>query len=169
MTARIFETARHSTAYLESGPADGPALVFLHGWPELGFMWERQLEFFGARGYRCIASDMRGYGGSSAPVRLEDYALEEIVTDMVELLAGVGCERAIWVGHDWGSPVVWALAGHQPQLCRAAVSLCVPYQKDGFAPETLVPLVDRRIYPEATFPTGQWDYQFFYRASFAAA
>lgn len=169
MTERVFQTARHTSTYLESGPPEGPLMIFVHGWPALSIMWRAQLGHFGALGYRCVAPDMRGYGGSSVPARAEDYALEAIVEDMVELQRGLGAERAIWVGHDWGGPVVWALAGHHPELCRGAVSLCVPYFARGFAPDTLVPLVDRTIYPEPKYPAGQWDYQLFYQTSFEAA
>ena len=169
MTERVVRTDRHTTAYLESGPPDGPLMVFVHGWPALSIMWRAQLEYFGALGYRCIAPDMRGYGGSSVPPHPHDYALENIVADMVELVRGLCAERVIWVGHDWGSPVVWALAGDHPELCRGVVSLCVPYFAHGFAPATLVPLVDRNVYPEPQYPAGQWDYQLFYQTSFAAA
>jgi pimeloyl-ACP methyl ester carboxylesterase len=154
-------TERHTTAYLESGPPDGPLLIFVHGWPALGMMWRAQLEHFGVLGYRCVAPDMRGYGGSDVPENPEDYALEQIVLDMVELLRELGAERATWIGHDWGGPVVWALAGHHPELCDGVVSLCVPYFAKGFTPENVVPLVDRNVYPEATYPAGQWDYQLF--------
>ena len=169
MTEHVFRTGRHTTAYLESGPPDGPLMVFVHGWPALSIMWREQLDHFGALGYRCIAPDMRGYGGSSVPARPEDYALEHIVGDMVELIDGLGAERAIWVGHDWGSAVVWALAAHHPDRCAGVVSLCVPYFAQGFVPENLIPLVDRNVYPEAKCPAGQWDYQVFYQTAFEAA
>ena len=162
-------TERHDTFYLACGPADGPLLIFVHGWPALSLMWRRQLEHFGALGYRCVAPDMRGYGKSSAPRKLDAYALENTVTDMVELLRALGAERAVWVGHDWGSAVVWAIAAHHPELCHAVVSLCVPYFAQGFAPATLVPLVDRNVYPEAKYPAGQWDYQLFYEQDFDGA
>jgi pimeloyl-ACP methyl ester carboxylesterase len=45
----------------------------------------------------------------------------------------------------------------------------VPYLPDGFAPATIVPLVDRRVYPESEFPAGQWEYQLFYEAHFESA
>jgi pimeloyl-ACP methyl ester carboxylesterase len=166
ITEGSVRTDAHSTFYLESGPRDGPLMIFVHGWPALSIMWRRQLEHFGALGYHCVAPDMRGYGRSSAPHALDDYALELIVRDMVELLHGLGAERAIWIGHDWGSPVVWSLAGHHPELCPAVVSLCVPYFAKGFAPATLVPLVDRNVYPEAKYPAGQWDYQLLYEQDF---
>ncbi len=165
----VIETARHRTFYLESGPPGGPVLVFVHGWPALAMSWRPQLVHFAALGYRCIAPDMRGYGGSSAPRRREDYALEAIVGDMVELLGGLGAERAVWIGHDWGGPVVWEVARHHPGLCRAVVSMCVPYLADGFAPATLIPLVDRNVYPPSEYPAGQWDYILFYERAFETA
>src|SRR5271163_4740627 len=67
MTARSFRSPRHTTLYWESGPIDGPLMIFLHGWPGIGLMWRAQVEAFAAEGWHCIAPDMRGYGGSSAP------------------------------------------------------------------------------------------------------
>jgi pimeloyl-ACP methyl ester carboxylesterase len=169
MIERSLTTARHTTFYLEAGAADAPVIVFVHGWPELSISWRHQLPCFAALGFRAIAPDMRGYGRSSVYPRHEDYALEHIVHDMLELLDGLGRERAVWVGHDWGSPVVWALASHHPERCVAVASLCVPYVAQGFVPRNLLPLVDRRVYPEAEFPAGQWEYQLFYQESFDKA
>jgi pimeloyl-ACP methyl ester carboxylesterase len=68
---------------------------------------------------------------------------------MLDLLAHLGRERTVWVGHDWGSPVVWSVAAH-PERCQAVANLCVPYIASGFAPANLIALVNREIYPEAT-------------------
>jgi pimeloyl-ACP methyl ester carboxylesterase len=166
---RVVRTDRHRTFFLDSGPADAPLVVFVHGWPELSISWRHQLPCFAGLGFRTVAPDMRGYGRSSGYPRHEDYALEEIVRDMLELLDALGRERAVWVGHDWGSPVVWSLASHHPERCLGVASLCVPYFSRGFAPSTLVPYVDRTVYPEAQYPVGQWDYQLFYEESFDKA
>jgi pimeloyl-ACP methyl ester carboxylesterase len=169
VTEHVARTPRHSTFYLACGPADGPPMIFVHGWPELSASWRHQLPCFGALGFRAVAPDMRGYGRSSVYMRHEDYAIEHAVADMLELLQSLGHERALWVGHDWGAPVVWALASHHPERCVAVANLCVPYFAQGFCPETIVPYVNRDIYPEATHPVGQWDYQLFYQESFAQA
>ena len=50
-----------------------------------------------------------------------------IVGDMIGLIDSLGRERAVWVGHDWGSPVVWSIASHHPERCAAVANLCVPY------------------------------------------
>jgi pimeloyl-ACP methyl ester carboxylesterase len=92
---------------------------------------------------------------------------------MMELLASLGRasgqDRAVWIGHDWGSPVVWNIAAHHADKTVGVASLCVPYLASGFTLETVVGLVDRKTYPEAEFPAGQWDYQFFYEESFDKA
>ena len=165
----VAKTARHTTFFLSCGAANATPIVFVHGWPELSISWREQLPVFAALGFRAIAPDMRGYGRSSVYPRHEDYALEEIVADMVELLDALGAKKAIWVGHDWGSPVVWSIAQHHPDLCHGVANLCVPYQPEGFAVETSSPWPTGTSIPADRFPAAQWDYQMFYRENFAAA
>ena len=62
------------------------------------------MQAFGAKGLRCVAPDMRGYGGSSAPADPEAYAVREIVHDMVDLHDHLGGHPAIWVGPRLGKP-----------------------------------------------------------------
>jgi pimeloyl-ACP methyl ester carboxylesterase len=169
VTDHVVKTARHTSFYLACGAADAPPIIFIHGWPELSISWRHQLPCFAALGFRAIAPDMRGYGRSSVYSRHEDYALEQSVADMLELLRSLGRERCVWVGHDWGAPVVWSLASHHPEACVGIANLCVPYFAKGFSPKEVLPYVDRDIYPEATHPAGQWDYQLFYEESFDKA
>lgn len=166
ITENTIRSARHTTFYLAAGPETGTPIIFLHGWPELSISWRGQLPIFGAAGMRAIAPDMRGYGRSSLYDSHDAYRLEETVTDMLELLDHLGAERAIWVGHDWGAPVAWALAQHHPDRCLGIACLCVPYLPEGLSVETVKPFINRDIYPEADFPVGQWDYQLFYRENF---
>lgn len=160
ITPHTVRTARHTTSYLASGPADGPLLVFCHGWPELGYTWRHQLRALGALGFRCVAPDMRGYGSSTVHREKEAYRREEAVADMLELLAALGRDSAIWIGHDWGGPVVWNIATHHPEVVDAVASLNVPHFPSG-GPSPL-DLVDRDLYPADEYPYGQWDYQVHY-------
>jgi pimeloyl-ACP methyl ester carboxylesterase len=166
LAVRTFRSPRHTTCYWEAGPIDGPLMIFLHGWPGIGLMWRAQVEAFASEGWRCVAPDMRGYGGSSAPTASEAYALNEIVGDMVELHDHLGARPAIWVGHDWGSPVAGALAAHHGARSRGVVLMSVPYFPEGFALPTLLPLIDRQFYPADRYPDGQWDYFRFYQTHF---
>jgi len=169
VTEHTVKSARHTTGYLACGAEKAPLLIFVHGWPELSLSWRHQLPAFAALGFRCIAPDMRGYGRSSTYTRHADFAQEAIVADMLELLASLGRDRAVWIGHDWGSSVVWNLASHHPDKVAGVASLCVPYFAVGFTIEARLPLVDRSVYPADTHPAGQWDYHLFYEESFDKA
>lgn len=157
-TERIAATKRHTTFYFEAGPEDGVPVIFVHGWPELAISWRHQIPVFAQLGFRAIAPDTRGYGRSSCYERVEDYSHEECVKDLLELLAALKCDKAIWVGHDFGAAVVWALASHHPEACIAVANLCVPYLPGGFTLENSVALVDRDVYPKDRYPHGQWGY-----------
>ena len=151
-------TARHNSFYLESGPTDGTPIILVHGWPELAISWRHQMPLLASLGFRVIAPDMRGYGRSTSHPDVQDYRMEEHVTDLLELIAGLGIERAIWVGHDSGAAAVWAVASHHPERCIAVANLCVPYIPGGFTLKNLVALVNRDIYPADQYPYGQWAY-----------
>ncbi|MDI5962453.1 alpha/beta fold hydrolase [Streptantibioticus silvisoli] len=158
ITTHVLDSPRHRTSYLSAGPPDGPLMFFVHGFPGLGAMWRPQLDHFAERGWHCVAPDMRGYGGSSVPTGAAAYAVAEVVDDMVELHDALGGRAAVWVGHDWGSEVVWSMAVRHAERCRAVVSLTVPYIPGGLTLEHLTPLVDRSLYPVEVFPLGQWEY-----------
>ena len=166
LVSRTFSTPRHTTHYLESGPANGPLMVFLHGWPELSLMWRAQMDAFPADGWHCVAPDVRGYGSSSAPAPSDAYTNEQVVADLAELHDHLGGKPAIWVGHDWAAS--WLVA-HEPQRSRGVVLISVPYFSDANALPTLVPLVDRSIYPIGEYPDGQWDYYRYYTMHFRSA
>lgn len=168
-TEHTVRTQRHTTFYLAAGPEDGPLIIFVHGWPELSISWRHQLPVLAALGFRALAPDMRGYGRSSVYDRHEDYAQEHIVRDMLELLDSLGKEKAVWVGHDWGSPVVWNIASHHPDRCYAVANLCVPYYTIERGLDHTLTLVDRDLYPINEFPAGQWDYMRYYEENFAEA
>jgi pimeloyl-ACP methyl ester carboxylesterase len=144
-------------------------MMFLHGWPELSLIWRAQMEAFAAEGWHCVAPDMRGYGRSSAPEASDAYANEHVVADMAELHDHLGGRPAIWVGHDWGSVIAASLVAHQPGRSRGVVLVSVPYFPDANALPTLVPLVDRTIYPAERYPDGQWDYYRYYTTHFQSA
>jgi pimeloyl-ACP methyl ester carboxylesterase len=169
ITEHTTKTTRHTTFYLAAGPEDGPLVLFIHGWPELAISWRHQLPMLASLGFRAIAADMRGYGRSSVYSKHEDYAQEHIVRDMIELLDSLGREKAVWVGHDWGSPVAWNIASHHPERTEAVASLCVPYYTIDRGFEHTLTFVDRKLYPADEFPYGQWDYMRYYEESFAEA
>ena len=105
----------------------GPAVVFVHGFPDLAIGWHRQLPAMAASGYRAIAPDMRGYGGSSCPHPVEAYTMAELTGDLVALLDALNIEKAVFVGHDWGGFVSWAMPVLYPDRVAGVVGVCTPY------------------------------------------
>jgi pimeloyl-ACP methyl ester carboxylesterase len=106
---------------------DGPLVVFCHGFPESWYSWRHQLPVVAAAGFRAVAMDMRGYGGTSAPAAIDAYSLSHLVGDVVGTVNALGAQQAVVVGHDWGAPVAWYSALMRPDLFRAVVALSVPY------------------------------------------
>ncbi len=106
----------------------GDPVVFVHGFPELAYSWRYQIPALAGAGFRAIAYDQRGYGGSSKPETVEAYGLTHLVADAIGLLDTFGIERATLVGHDWGSIVVWTTALMHPERVKRVVSLNVPYR-----------------------------------------
>lgn len=106
---------------------DGPLVLLCHGFPELWYSWRHQIDALAAAGYRVVAPDQRGYGGSDRPEAVGAYTLLHLVGDMVGLLDALGEESATIVGHDWGSMVAWNAALLRPDRFPAVVGMSVPY------------------------------------------
>lgn len=115
--------------YAECGV--GPAVLFCHGWPESWYSWRHQMLALAAAGYRCIAPDMRGYGGTDAPEQIDHYTILDLVGDMVSLLRELEVKDVVVVGHDWGAPVAWHCALLRSDLFRAVVGMSVPWALRG--------------------------------------
>ena len=110
---------------------EGPLVVLCHGFPEGWNSWRAQLAALAAAGYQAVAPDMRGYGGTDALAEPAQYTMLHHVGDLVALVAALGAEQAVVVGHDWGAPVAWNAALLRPDLFRAVVGMSVPYTPAG--------------------------------------
>ena len=124
-TVRTLETETIRVRVLEQG--NGPLVLMLHGFPELAHSWRHQIAALAAAGYRAVAPDMRGYGGSEAPEAVEAYDMVELAADVVALMDALGEERAVLVGHDWGAVVAWNTVLTYPERFTALIAMSVPY------------------------------------------
>jgi pimeloyl-ACP methyl ester carboxylesterase len=116
----------------EAGEAGAqPTVVLVHGFPDLSYTWRRQIPALAAAGYHVLAPDGRGYGQSGRPDDVEAYDIDHLVGDLLALLDDVDVERAVFVGHDWGALVVWALALMARERVTAAAGLGVPFLPRG--------------------------------------
>ena len=119
-------------SYVEKGT--GPLVLFCHGFPESWFSWRHQIPALAAAGYRAVALDMRGYGGTSKPEEIEAYNISNLVGDVVQAVTALGESSAVIVGHDWGAPVAWYSGLMRPDVFRAVIALSVPYSPPAVLP-----------------------------------
>jgi pimeloyl-ACP methyl ester carboxylesterase len=112
---------------IDAGPADGPVVVLLHGFPEQNTMWQPVIDRLTAQGYRCLAPLQRGYSPGARPTRRRDYRISELGQDIATLIDASGAQRVHLVGHDWGAAVAWHLAQQYPDRLLSLTALSVPH------------------------------------------
>jgi pimeloyl-ACP methyl ester carboxylesterase len=104
---------------------EGPLIVLLHGFPEFWYSWRYQIPFLAKHGYTVVAPDLRGYNDTDKPRR--GYDLPTLLRDIVGLMTGLGEEKAIIVGHDWGGALAWAFAMRYPTMTERLIVMNAPH------------------------------------------
>ena len=110
-----------------AGPADGPIVLLLHGFPEFWYGWRSQIPALTAAGFRVWAPDQRGYNLSDKPRGVGAYGLGKLTADVLGLIDAAGHERVYLVGHDWGAMVAWGVALLAPERMGHVTILNVPH------------------------------------------
>jgi len=110
--------------YVKAG--SGPLMLFLHGFPEFWYSWRHQLAEF-ANDYTVVALDLRGYNESEKPQGIQAYRMGELVKDVQGVVRGLGFERCILVGHDWGGAIAWSVAYDSPELLEKLIIMNLPH------------------------------------------
>jgi pimeloyl-ACP methyl ester carboxylesterase len=103
----------------------GSPVMLLHGWPDTAAVWRRQVPALVADGYRVIAPDLRGFGGSSKPADTDAYAAPRLVADVLGLLDHLSIDQVQLVGHDWGAVFAWMTAALAPDRVASVTALSV--------------------------------------------
>jgi pimeloyl-ACP methyl ester carboxylesterase len=130
-SSRRLEPLRHADAgvlniaYYEEGPADGPVVMLLHGFPFDVHSYVDVAPLLAARGCRVIVPYLRGYG----PTRFLDKATPRsgeqaaIGADLIALMDALGVKRAVFAGYDWGGRAACVAAALWPDRCTGLVSV----------------------------------------------
>src|SRR6202521_5788914 len=114
-----------NVGYAEAGPANGPVVVLLHGWPYDIYSFVDVAPLLAAAGYRVIIPYLRGYGTtrflSSETVR--NGQPSALAVDVIALMDALKTEKAILAGFDWGARTANISAAVWPERCKAMVSV----------------------------------------------
>jgi epoxide hydrolase 4 len=131
MVASTQETWQHRDIYTNGirmhyvTQGEGPLIVLLHGFPEFWYSWRYQIPFLAEHGYTVVAPDLRGYNDTDKPRR--GYDVPTLLRDIVGLITGLGQEKAIIVGHDWGGVLAWAFAMRYRTMMERLIVMNAPH------------------------------------------
>lgn len=111
----------HTYQYILAEPEEPirDTVLLIHGWPDLAFGWRYQIPLLLSLGYRVVAPNMMGYGGTDAPDALTCYTMKKAADDMAALTAELGLSSIILGGHDWGGAIAYRFAMYYPSLIKA--------------------------------------------------
>lgn len=112
----------------QAGEGDHLALL-LHGFPELHYSWRHQIPLLAEMGYRVWAPNLRGYGGTSRPEGVRNYAFDKLTGDVDALINASGAKKVTLFAHDWGAIIAWAYAITRKTALERLVIMNVPHPK----------------------------------------
>jgi pimeloyl-ACP methyl ester carboxylesterase len=126
-TEREIEANGLSFETLLAGPADGEAVILLHGYPQSAGSWRETMEWLAGRGFRAIAPNLRGYSPGASPSEASEYSMDKLVADVIGIADSQKAERFHLVGHDWGGALAWSVAGTHPKRLLSLTVLSTPH------------------------------------------
>ena len=126
---KIIHTGSINIEVFEQG--NGFPVILAHGFPELAYSWRFQIPVLAEAGYRVIVPNQRGYGETDKPEAIETYDIRHLCGDMAALMGALDIEKAMFVGHDWGGPVVWNMPLLYPDKVAGVVGMSVPFSPRG--------------------------------------
>ena len=105
---------------------EGDLMLMLHGFPEFWYSWRHQIPEF-AKNYKVVALDLRGYNDSDKPADKSAYVMDEFIRDVEGVIKGLGYDKCILVGHDWGGAIAWNFAYAHPEMVERLIILNLPH------------------------------------------
>lgn len=103
-----------------------PLMLMLHGFPEFWYSWRHQIPEF-AKDYKVVALDLRGYNESDKPKEKSAYVMSEFIKDVEGVIRGLGYDRCILVGHDWGGAIAWNFTYAHPEMVERLIVMNIPH------------------------------------------
>ncbi|ANI79735.1 alpha/beta fold hydrolase [Sphingobium sp. EP60837] len=124
---QLIDVGRYRLRAVEQG--EGPLVLMIHGFPGLAWSWRHQMAPLAEAGYRAVAIDSLGYGGSDRPADPAAYTSDHMQDYLIALLDHYGAAQAVIVGQDFGAQYAWNLAVRAPERVAGLVAT-IPYDYD---------------------------------------
>lgn len=105
---------------------EGSLMLMLHGFPEFWYSWRNQIPEF-AKNFKVVALDLRGYNDSDKPQPQSAYVMDEFIQDIEGVIKGLGYDKCVLVGHDWGGAIAWSFAYAHPEMVEQLIILNMPH------------------------------------------
>jgi pimeloyl-ACP methyl ester carboxylesterase len=114
-----------NVGYAEAGPADGPAVILLHGWPYDIHSYVGVAPLLASKGYRVVVPFLRGFGTTRflSGETLRNGQQSAIALDIIDLMDALKIDKATLAGCDWGARTACIIAALRPERCKALVSV----------------------------------------------
>ncbi|KAH7321916.1 Alpha/Beta hydrolase protein [Rhexocercosporidium sp. MPI-PUGE-AT-0058] len=153
---QVLTSAGHTYNYYSSAsPKSKTTILFIHGAPYTAKIWRHQVTHFEKLGFGCIVPDILGHGKTSKPSNPAEYALPVAAKSMMDILDEEGVDKAVVVGHDWGSAIATRIALLFTVRVQALVMVCVPYFTPGPFDYNALNDMTEQAFGAACF--GYWD------------
>ena len=127
MTEKLIDVGGYHLRAVEQG--EGPLVLMIHGFPGLAWSWRHQMEPLAQAGFRAVAIDSLGYGGSDRPTDPAAYDADRMQAYLIALLDHYEAEKAVIVGQDFGAQYAWNLAVRAPDRVAGLIAT-IPYDYD---------------------------------------
>lgn len=124
---RMIDVGPLAIRAVEAG--EGPLALMIHGFPGLAYSWRHQMAPLADSGWRAVAIDSPGYGGSDRPLDARLYASDRMQDYLLAVLDAYGADRAVVIGQDFGAQYAWNLAVRSPERVMGLVAT-IPYDYD---------------------------------------
>ncbi|KAK1426596.1 hypothetical protein QVD17_15272 [Tagetes erecta] len=115
----------------EIGSESSPAVIFLHGFPEIWYTWRHQMVAVANAGFRAIAPDFRGYGLSDPPAEPEKATFTDMINDTAAILDSLDISKVFVIGKDFGAIIAYPFALKHADKVAGIVTLGLPFMPPG--------------------------------------
>lgn len=112
---------------ITSGNKEDELVLFLHGFPESSYMWQKLIANISKNGFFCIAPNLRGYSIDACPEGKENYTLDKLATDVFNIFKFFNKPKFHLVGHDWGAAIGWKVVHDYKDLIFSWTAISVPH------------------------------------------